>query len=175
MSEKKKTQTQSKSKNKDGKKKSGGGKFALGALLLLLLGGGAGIGLGGFGENGLNGFGLFETSSTSETAEVKDNENAAADPSEKETEDIGESKSENSDIVTVTIRENQVFVGEKEFTDAQGLKTYIEEINNDARAFRIKEENAIQATYEWVTGVFDELKIQVLPSETEGASVDGIQ
>lgn len=166
-----------KKKNGDVKKKSGGGKLAIGALLLLLLGGGGvGIGLGGHGAGlfGPNNGAENTDSSSGEQDAAKDGENNAADSSKAEVED-GEDEAQDSGVVTVVIRENQVFVGEKEFANAEVFKAYIEEINNDARAFRIKEENAIQATYEWVTGVFDELKIQVLPSETEGASVDGIQ
>ena len=155
-----------KKKGGDVKKKSGGGKLAIGALLLLLLGGGgAGLGLGGYGAGlfGQNNSAENTAPSSGDQDAAKDGEDNTAQPSKGETEN-GENEEQASGVVTVVIRENQVFVGEKEFAGAEVFKAYIEEINNDERTFRIKEENAIQATYEWVTGVFEELKIQTAPA-----------
>jgi biopolymer transport protein ExbD len=63
------------------------------------------------------------------------------------------------DTITVTIREDKVYVEDKEIADADALKSYIETINTDDRKYKLVDDNSIRATYEWVTGVFDELKI----------------
>ena len=78
-----------------------------------------------------------------------------------------ENNTDNQDLpntIIVIIKENQVFVEEKQIEDADELKQYIEEINTDERKFELKEENSIMDTYEWVTKVFDELEIQLIPS-----------
>ncbi len=61
--------------------------------------------------------------------------------------------------ITVTIKEDKVFVEEMQIEDAESLKDYIEEINTDTREYFLKDENSILDTYDWVTGVFEELKI----------------
>ncbi len=98
-------------------------------------------------------------------------DDVAVSPTQQET-NTKEPEKENVDetevttkVVTVTIKENQVFVGEKEFTNEADLKSYVEEINNDERKFKLKEENSILDTYEWVNGVFENLKIQLIPVE----------
>lgn len=68
-------------------------------------------------------------------------------------------------VITVTIQNDKVFVGGKEFASAEALKEYIEEINSDEREFKLKDENSILATYEWVTEVFESMKVQLVPIE----------
>ncbi len=68
-------------------------------------------------------------------------------------------------VIIVTIQKDKVFVGEKEFADAKALKQYIEEINSDEREFKLKDENSILDTYEWVTEVFEDMKVQLVPIE----------
>lgn len=70
-----------------------------------------------------------------------------------------------SNEVTVTIRESRVLIGDREFSTAEDLKKYVEEIHNDKKVFRLKEENSIQETYEWVVEVFGELQIQLEKAE----------
>ncbi len=76
-----------------------------------------------------------------------------------------EEKEELSKVVTVTIKGDKVYVGNKEFTTEAELKAYIEEINNDEREFKLKDEESILETYEWVTKVFKDLSIQLVPVE----------
>lgn len=68
---------------------------------------------------------------------------------------------EDSSEVTVIIRESGVLIGDREFSTPEDLKKYVEEIQNDRKVFRLKEENSIQETYEWVVKVFEELQIQL--------------
>ncbi len=77
-----------------------------------------------------------------------------------EPKSTGEPNQEIAKEVTVTIRENQVFINDTEFKEAGELKNYIESVNSDGMVFKIIEDHAIQATYEWVTGVFRELEIE---------------
>lgn len=70
-----------------------------------------------------------------------------------------------SNEVTVTIRESSVLIGDREFSTPEDLKKYVEEIHNDRKVFRLKEENSIQETYEWVVKVFEELQIQLEKAE----------
>lgn len=64
--------------------------------------------------------------------------------------------------VIVIIEENRVFINEAEYKDAEELKTYIESVNNDSRVFRLFEDQAIQATHDWVMDVFRELQVEVV-------------
>lgn len=120
-------------------------------VILFLLSQGLGFGLGG------SGFGKSEGKDSEEkTTQAASTEEPKTDIDEEEVL---------SKIVTVTIKENQVYVGSKAIADKEELKAYIEEINNDERQFKLKEENSIQATYEWVTDTFEELKIQLVPEK----------
>ena len=51
---------------------------------------------------------------------------------------------------------------DKQIANAEELKAYIEEINTDSKEYFLKDENSILDTYEWVTNVFDELKIKLI-------------
>lgn len=70
-----------------------------------------------------------------------------------------------SNEVTVIVRESKVLIGDKEFSAPEDLKKYVEEIQNDEKVFRLKEENSIQETYEWVVEVFEELQIPLEKAE----------
>lgn len=70
-----------------------------------------------------------------------------------------------SNEVTVIVRESRVLIGDREFSTPEDLKKYVEEIHNDKKVFRLKEENSIQETYEWVVEVFGELQIQLERAE----------
>lgn len=70
-----------------------------------------------------------------------------------------------SNEVTVIVRESRVLIGDREFSNPEDLKMYVEEIHNDKKVFRLKEENSIQETYEWVVQVFEELQIQLEKAE----------
>lgn len=89
-----------------------------------------------------------------------------ATKAEKTTEAVenktDETQTMTSKVIIVKIKENQVYVDDKAVSDKDALKTYIEELNSNEREFRLKEENSIQATYEWVADVFDELKIPLV-------------
>ena len=144
-------------KEKQKKKRKGG---ALKVILILLViiailvaiilfgGKGFGFGNGGDGINDGNANVESEVSTDDSQADVTGGEEG----------DLGTT-------VVVTIKGEQVFVGDKEFADASALKAYIEEINADGKEFKLKDENSILATYEWVNEVFEELKIQLIPVE----------
>ena len=51
---------------------------------------------------------------------------------------------------------------DKQIADSEELKAYIEEINTDSKEYVLKDENSILDTYEWVTNVFDDLKIKLV-------------
>lgn len=70
-----------------------------------------------------------------------------------------------SNEVTVIVRESRVLIGDREFSAPEDLKKYVEEIQNDEKVFRLKEENSIQETYEWVVKVFEELQIPLEKAE----------
>ena len=138
-------------------KKKGKGKVKLFLVLLLIIAillviiffGGKGFGFGGSGDGDGEAGTTVETEVNTE--ESQDLEEAAGEEGEPGT------------VVVVTIKGEQVFVGDKEFADASELKAYIEEINTDDREFKLQDENSILATYEWVVDVFEELKIQLVP------------
>ncbi len=120
------------------------------AVLLLFLLNKFGFGFG----NGL-GFGNGERIQNSDASETQ---TVTEENEERSTGDLSASLPQ---LVTVTIREDKVYVEDKEISDAEELKEYIESINTDDREYRLVDENSIRATYEWVNAVFDELKISV--------------
>lgn len=127
-------------KPKKRKKKVVGG---LGILVLLVI-----LSLGHFGFGGLgDGKGRDERD---------DSRQQASEPDAEQTD---------SDEVTVIVRESMVLIGDREFSTPEDLKTYLEEIHNDKKVFRLKEENSIQETYEWVVEAFEELQIQLERTE----------
>lgn len=77
-------------------------------------------------------------------------------------ESTGDPNVETAKEYTITIRENQVFIDGTEYKEAEDLKSFIESVNDDDIVFKLVEDHAIQATYEWVMGVFRELQIEVL-------------
>lgn len=121
-------------------KKVVGGLGILVLLVILFLGH---FGLGGWGD----GKGRDESD---------DSRQQASEPDAEQTD---------SDEVTVIVRESMVLIGAREFSTPKDLKTYLEEIHNDKKVFRLKEENSIQETYEWVVEVFGELQIQLERTE----------
>ena len=121
----------------------------LGVALMLLFGDRFGLGFG-------TGLGFGQAADSSERS----------DSTESDASDSGDSvrgmetdPADLPDTITVTIREDKVYVEDKEIADADALKSYIETINTDDRKYKLVDDNSIRATYEWVTRVFDELKI----------------
>lgn len=110
---------------------------------------------------GLGGEGSGEKTSATPTKQETEKPEPSKEP-DKPQESVLENE-EIAKVIIVTIRENQVFVGNKEFGNEAELKKYVEEINNDERQFKLKEEKSILDTYEWVTKVFTDLKIQLVP------------
>lgn len=95
---------------------------------------------------------------------VSDNEQQASgvDEDQNNTGDQSNGTEEaDSNVVIVTIEEERVFIGEKEFLDADELRSYLEETNNDDKEYEIKEIQSILATHEWVEAVFKALQIPV--------------
>lgn len=127
-------------KPKKRKKKVVGGLGILVLLVILSLGH---FGFGGWGD-GKGG------------DESDDSRQQASEPDAEQTD---------SDEVTVIVRESMVLIGDREFSTPEDLKTYLEEIHNDKKVFRLKEENSIQETYEWVVEAFEELQIQLERTE----------
>lgn len=119
-------------------------------VLALLLGKGLGLGKG-------NGSGDGDSKATSQTA-VEDS--VEADETD-ETNQVDASSKELPNKITVAIKEDMVYVEDKQIADAEELKSYIEEINTDSKEYILRDENSLLDTYEWVTNVFDELKIKL--------------
>ena len=116
----------------------------------------------GFGKD--NGDKLGNSTDTSDSGVVQEEADLSSGTGNSVNLDT-ENDEDNKDSIskyTVTIREDQVFVGDKQIKNAEELKAYIEEINTDQAEFRLKDENSILDTYEWVTKVFEELKIRVI-------------
>ena len=72
------------------------------------------------------------------------------------------SSKELPDKITITIKEDKVYVEDVQIADAEKLKNLIEDINTDNKEYVLKDENSIYDTYEWVTNVFKELKIKLV-------------
>ena len=135
--------------------------IVLAILFFLLPGFGFGFGKG-------NGTGVFSSNSESEgdgsqnvTESITETVSTAEVTTEATTE-VG-----NSNEVTIKIQEDKVWVNDKQISDKDELKSYIEEINNDDKKYTLEQENAILATYNWVVGVLDELKIEYTELKTE--------
>ncbi len=62
-------------------------------------------------------------------------------------------------VIVVTIRESTVTLDGKDYTEPDAFKAAVEALNDDSHTFEIAEENAIEATYEWVLKVFEDLSI----------------
>lgn len=121
----------------------------LGVALLLLFGDRFGLGFG-------TGLGFGQAADSSERSGSTESEASGSGDSVRGMET---DPADLPDTITVTIREDKVYVEDKEIADADALKSYIETINTDDRKYKLVDDNSIRATYEWVTGVFDELKI----------------
>lgn len=121
----------------------------LGVALLLLFGDRFGLGFG-------TGLGFGQAADSSERSGSTESEASGSGDSFRGMET---DPADLPDTITVTIREDKVYVEDKEIADADALKSYIETINTDDRKYKLVDDNSIRATYEWVTGVFDELKI----------------
>lgn len=119
-------------------------------VLALVFGKGLGLGKG----NGSSDGNSIATSQT--TVE----ESVDADETD-ETIQVDASSKELPNTITITIKEDKVYVEDKQIADAEELKSYIEEINTDNKEYILKDENSILDTYEWVTNAFDELKIKL--------------
>lgn len=123
------------------------------------------LGLGGGNGNGLlssssegQGDGNESQNSTDENTEEVTSETVATET----TTEAG-----NVNEVTIKIKEDKVWVNEKEIADKETLKAYLEEINNDDKKYTLEQENAILATYNWVVEVLDDLKIEYTELKTE--------
>ncbi len=120
----------------------------------------------GFFPGAGNGSAAAEGSGNTEAEKTAENE---AEPADESAEPAAQDHRENAeeepeepvlpDKITVKIVEDKVYVENEEFADAESLKAYIEEINTDSREYYLEDENSILDTYEWVKGVFEELKI----------------
>ncbi|MBQ1896477.1 MAG: hypothetical protein II154_01055 [Lachnospiraceae bacterium] len=121
----------------------------LGVALLLLFGDRFGLGFG-------TGLGFGQAADSSERSGSTESDASGSGDSVRGMET---DPADLPDTITVTIREDKVYVEDKEIADADALKSYIETINTDDRKYKLVDDNSIRATYEWVTGVFDELKI----------------
>lgn len=121
----------------------------LGVALLLLFGDRFGLGFG-------TGLGFGQAADSSERSDSTESDASGSGDSVRGMET---DPADLPDTITVTIREDKVYVEDKEIADAYALKSYIETINTDDRKYKLVDDNSIRATYEWVTGVFDELKI----------------
>lgn len=121
----------------------------LGVALLILFGDRFGLGFG-------TGLGFGQAADSSERSGSTESEASGSGDSVRGMET---DPADLPDTITVTIREDKVYVEDKEIADADALKSYIETINTDDRKYKLVDDNSIRATYEWVTGVFDELKI----------------
>ena len=121
----------------------------LGVVLLLLFGDKFGFGLG-------TGLGFGQTANSSDRSVASDSDAASTDGNVRGTVP---DPADLPETITVTIREDRVYVGDVEVADADELRSYIESINTDDRKYTLVDENSIRATYEWVTGVFEDLKI----------------
>ena len=121
----------------------------LGVALLILFGDRFGLGFG-------TGLGFGQAADSSERSDSTESDASGSGDSVRGMET---DPADLPDTITVTIREDKVYVEDKEIADADALKSYIETINTDDRKYKLVDDNSIRATYEWVTGVFDELKI----------------
>lgn len=110
-------------------------------LFLVLKGGGAGFGLG-------SGLESISTSDTKSTIESKN-------------QDTEETSEKDTNIITVTIKENVVTVDGEVVKDKAELEKYIEDINDDNKKYELVQENAILSTYNWVKDIFDGLQIHI--------------
>lgn len=121
----------------------------------------------GFGFGNGNGNGII--SSNSEDGDGTQ-ENASSDTEAVTTEESKtEATTEAGDIneITIKIKEDKVWVNDKEIADKDALKSYLEEINDDNKKYTLEQEDAILATYNWVVEVLDELKIEYTELKTE--------
>lgn len=120
-------------------------------VLLILFGKGFGF---GFGSG--NGDGDGDGSGQEVTESVVDE----TDSQQNESEDVKSSTlSELPDRITITIKEDKVFLEDIPIENAEALREYLEEINTDSKEYVLNDENSILGTYEWVVGVFEELNI----------------
>ena len=113
---------------------------------------------------------LFEPTETPKESskDAEDQKDTEDTKDQKDTEDTKDPVDETEKlpkVVIVTIQKDKVFVGDKEFDSAEALKKYIEEIDSDEREFKLKDEDSILATYEWVIKTFKDLKVQLVPIE----------
>lgn len=122
-------------------------------VLVLALLFGKGIGFGKCNESG--------DGDSTVTAHTTVEENVDANETD-ETVQAEESRKELPNKITVTIKEDKVYVEDKQIKGSEELKVYIEEINTDSKEYILKDENSILDTYEWVTNVFDDLKIKLV-------------
>ena len=132
-------------KEKDKKKRKGGCMKKVVIILFIIIVVAAFFLLGG------GGFGFGSGSGTN------GNENSVSQSNQEElnTETQGVDTSE----ITVTIKEDKVWVQDKEIEDKDELKSYIESINDDTKTYKLEQDNAILSTYNWVTEVFSDLQI----------------
>lgn len=139
-------------------------------LLVLFFRNGFGLGGSGTGTGTRDLSSVQEGTLVEEDIEIEvDTSNVIEETIKKENE-IESNKQENEETMIyddsiITIKETQVFVGNKEFFNEEELKKYIEEINYDEKEFQLNDENSILETYEWVMEVLESLKITVTPME----------
>lgn len=123
----------------------------LGVVLLFLFGDRFGLGFG-------TGFGFGQTADSSDRSSTAESSSAGSEDSTRGLPDPADLP----DTITVTIREEKVYVEDLEVADADELRSYIESINTDDRKYKLVDDNSIRATYEWVTGVFEDLKLPLI-------------
>lgn len=71
----------------------------------------------------------------------------------------GTEEREKSNLIVVKITEDKVTIQDKDVTNKEELRKYIEDINNDEKTYKVVLHNAILASYNWVKETFDELHI----------------
>lgn len=116
-----------------------------------------------FSLKGCGGFGWSKGSGTGKSdGEVKE-EQQVEDKEEKEDTQQTENSEDQKlpDEIVVTITEEKVTVNDKVIADQDELKSYIESMNDDSKTYQLVQNNAILATYNWVTDVFQELQISL--------------
>ncbi len=143
------------------KKKGGiaGAGIVIAAIILLFNGGGLGLGGGG------NGSGSFFQMAASDNEEKK----IVSDTDQTQNESVDtteiEAATEIPNEIIVKIEEDQVTINGNPVKDAAELEEYLKEYNKDYRTFVLEDDYAIKETYEWVTGVFNEMGINLIETE----------
>lgn len=69
------------------------------------------------------------------------------------------------DVIVIKIEEDQVYINGEICNSEEELRSYVEDVNNDTRTFKLEENQSILATHEWVVKVFRDLNINLVTQE----------